>query len=606
MKIKAIFLFLFFAKIGSIFSQKSLSFDNLNSFKNPSKNWEIVGNVQGTFDNPSLITSSGAGILHCKPQMAGTKSEDLLFNFNHGDINISFDFMMPKGSNSGVYFQGKYEIQLYDSWGVKVPKAHDCGAIYERWDEARGKGKEGFEGHPPRQNASFAPGLWQHMEISFQAPKFDASGKKIANAKFVKVMQNGFLIHENVELLGPTRGGFSTDENAKGPLRIQGDHGQVAFKNFKYETLDKEPVNIENLTYQYFETKLEKLPSSLPAKAKSKGSLEKINYRVVEKNSDFLLAIDGNILAPETDNYTFSMNTSGIAKLLIDGNLIFENTSHVWRNEETKNTINLTAGKHKIELWYAKTFSWGGRALGLFVKREGTPKQPLHDYISLPDPDPVGLIEVKANPTKPVLQRSFVYFDGKKRTHAINIGLPNGINASYDLNRAALLHAWRGKFLNATEMWYERGEPQITEPMAASIQLNGKNPIFIRANSSGPIPDSLSVENEWIYKGYSMDENKNPVFKYSFSNETVTDKIVSAANGSGILRSFTFSNYLANSFIRAGESKSIIKGENGTYQLDNQYIRIDPYLNPIIEDANGIKVLLIPVSSRNISYSIIW
>jgi hypothetical protein len=606
MKVKFYIIFLFFIKTGSIFSQKAVNLNNLETFKNPSKNWEIVGNVQGIFDKTSLTTNSGTGILHCKPHIDGVKSENIFLNFDHGDINISFDFMMPKSSNSGVYLQGRYEIQLFDSWGVKIPKVHDCGAIYERWDDARGKGKEGFEGHPPRQNSSFAPGLWQHMEINFLAPKFDATGKKIANAKFVKVLHNGFLIHENIELSGPTRAGMAENEVPLGPLMIQGDHGEVAFKNLKYELLNKQLAQLQDVSYKYYEGKFDSIPENMPTKITSQGKLEKLNYRVAEKNSGFLIDFNAKINLPETDKYTYYLPTSGHAILKIDGKKIIDTKGHKWRNEENKYALNLEKGIHSIELIYSKTFSWGGRALGLLVQREGTPMQPLHDYISLPDPDPVGLIEVKANPTKPVLQRSFVYFDGKKRTHAINIGLPNGINASYDLNRAALLHAWRGKFLNATEMWYERGEPQITEPMAASIQLNGKNPIFIRVNSSSAIPDSLSVENEWVYKGYTLDENKNPVFKYSFSNETVTDKIVSAANGAGLLRSFTFSNYLANSFIRAGESKSITKGENGIYQLDNHYIRIDPYLNPIVEEANGIKVLLIPITSRNISYSIIW
>jgi len=73
---------------------------------------------------------------------------------------------------------GRYEVQLFDSWSVKAPKYSDCGGIYERWDEARGPGKQGYEGHAPLANASRAPGLWQHLHIEFQAPRFDAAGKK--------------------------------------------------------------------------------------------------------------------------------------------------------------------------------------------------------------------------------------------------------------------------------------------------------------------------------------------------------------------------------------------------------------------------------------------
>jgi hypothetical protein len=105
--------------------------------------------------------------------------------------------------------------------------------------KAAAKGMEGYEGYAPRQNASRAPGLWQHLKIFFQAPRFDAAGKKIENAKMLRVELNGVTLHENVELLGPTRGGMENNEVASGPLRIQGDHGAVAFRNIKVTNYDK-------------------------------------------------------------------------------------------------------------------------------------------------------------------------------------------------------------------------------------------------------------------------------------------------------------------------------------------------------------------------------
>ena len=138
--------------------------------------------------------------------------------------------MIPEGSNSGVYLQGRYEIQILDSCGVTNPGAGDCGGIYEWWDELRSP--KGFEGVAPNENASAPPGEWQTYDIVFQAPQFDTHGEKVRNARFKSVRHNGVLIHKDIELTGPTRGG-SEPEVAQGPLRLQGDHGPVVYRNVK-------------------------------------------------------------------------------------------------------------------------------------------------------------------------------------------------------------------------------------------------------------------------------------------------------------------------------------------------------------------------------------
>ena len=147
---------------------------------------------------------------------------------SHGDTVVSVEFMMAKGSNSGVYLMGRYEVQLFDSFGVESPRFSDCGGIYERWDESTRKGREG---RAPALNACLAPGTWQRLHIDFRAPRFNANGAKSENARLVRVVLNGITLHENVELTGPTRAAAFSDEQPLGPLMLQGDHGPVAFRN---------------------------------------------------------------------------------------------------------------------------------------------------------------------------------------------------------------------------------------------------------------------------------------------------------------------------------------------------------------------------------------
>jgi hypothetical protein len=162
------------------------------------------------------------------------KTRNLFSRLTHGDVELHVEFLVPKGSNSGVYLQGRYEVQVFDSFGVAAPKHSDCGGIYQRWREAD---KQGFEGRPPRTNASRAPGEWQTFAIVFRAPRFGPDGSKTANARFDRVVHNGVVIHEAVEVSGPTRAAAWEDERSEGPLMLQGDHGPVAYRDLRLRRL---------------------------------------------------------------------------------------------------------------------------------------------------------------------------------------------------------------------------------------------------------------------------------------------------------------------------------------------------------------------------------
>ena len=133
-----------------------------------------------------------------------------------GDAIIEVEVMVPQGSNSGVYVMGEYEIQVLDSYGRKKLSGGDMGAIYGA--------------APPRVNACKKPGQWQKYEIHFRAPRFK-DGKKTVNAKFLKVILNDQLLHENVEMKNATPGGVDGKEKPKGPLMFQGNHGPVSYRN---------------------------------------------------------------------------------------------------------------------------------------------------------------------------------------------------------------------------------------------------------------------------------------------------------------------------------------------------------------------------------------
>jgi len=139
-----------------------------------------------------------------------------------GSCQIHVEFRTPfkpeargqKRGNSGVYVQGRYEVQILDSFGLEG-KDNECGAIYKI--------------AAPRENACLPPLEWQSYDIFFHAAKFE-NGKKVKNA-VMTVKHNGILIHDEVEIPHPTGGARLKDESKPDGLMLQDHHNPVRFRN---------------------------------------------------------------------------------------------------------------------------------------------------------------------------------------------------------------------------------------------------------------------------------------------------------------------------------------------------------------------------------------
>jgi len=199
-------------------------------WKSKTAGWIRGGGVELDAKNPRrLIAAPGKGVF-VNGKSGG--EADLVTKQAFGDVEVELEFFIAKGSNSGVKFHAVYEIQIYDSHGVKTLTGNDCGGVYPR-AELKPKYHHIDKGIAPLTNACKPAGQWQKLHAIFLSPRFDAGGKKTAYAKLVKVVLNGALIHDNVELKTPTGHNWTKKETATGPLLLQGDHGPVAFRNVR-------------------------------------------------------------------------------------------------------------------------------------------------------------------------------------------------------------------------------------------------------------------------------------------------------------------------------------------------------------------------------------
>ncbi len=160
---------------------------------------------------------------------------NLITKEQFGDCEIHIEYLLAKNSNAGVKFHEVYEIQFLDSYGKTDLTGSGNGGIYPRANLEKGGYLD--KGVPPKVNASKPAGEWQTLDATWNSPRFDEKGEKTANAKVVKAVLNGQVIHENVELKTPTGGNWGKKENPKGSFMIQTDHGPTAIRNVRIKPL---------------------------------------------------------------------------------------------------------------------------------------------------------------------------------------------------------------------------------------------------------------------------------------------------------------------------------------------------------------------------------
>jgi hypothetical protein len=152
-----------------------------------------------------------------------------------GDVQLHIEWMSPKparGSdqdrgNSGVFFGGRYEVQVLDSYNNATYPDGQAASLYGQF--------------PPLVNVSRPPGEWQTYDIVYHGPRFDAAGKLLSAARFT-VLHNGVLVQDNMELVGPTANGSRPPYEAHAdqmPISLQ-DHGHpVRFRNVWLRRLER-------------------------------------------------------------------------------------------------------------------------------------------------------------------------------------------------------------------------------------------------------------------------------------------------------------------------------------------------------------------------------
>ncbi len=216
-------------------------------FRNPNakKVWVVCDDVQLDPSNATRLVPVGSGGSPTAALLCGDdgRGSDIMTEESFQDYQLHLEFTVPKGSNSGVYNRGLFEVQIFDSYGAPKLAFHDCGALYER--------------AIPGENHARPPGQWQSYDITMTGKKLSLiwNGKPVykdMDVRYGETDREAFdrlnqesagkpealrvkLRHENGKYLGyfgegGTRSSLDGPDRP-GPILLQGDHGPVAYRN---------------------------------------------------------------------------------------------------------------------------------------------------------------------------------------------------------------------------------------------------------------------------------------------------------------------------------------------------------------------------------------
>ncbi len=180
--------------------------------------WRLMEN-----NRPNYWSVQNGILSNIRPKDTDIQGANLYTEQTFGDCQLHVEFMVPKGSNSGVFLQSRYEVQVYDSYG-RDPSTKICGALY---------GKVA-----PLVNAAKPAGEWQTFDVLFRQPKLGPNGKVVKPLRMT-VYHNGIKVIENAALRKPTGGPIPHKPIVTpAPLLLQGDHGSVYFKDIRIHPLN--------------------------------------------------------------------------------------------------------------------------------------------------------------------------------------------------------------------------------------------------------------------------------------------------------------------------------------------------------------------------------
>jgi len=375
--------------------------------------------------------------------------------------------------------------------------------------------------------------------------------------------------------------------------------------------VSKEVNPLSELTFTLFKGSWKKIPdwNKIEPSGTDHVPSGKFDLSCTKEKDSFGIVFRGNIEAPKSGDYVFTVSSDDGSRLLIDRKIVIDHDG-IHGDSPKSGKIKLDKGSHHIEVQYFE--GSGEESLYVGWKTPGSKKETPLSVNRRPSGrnSPSGQLLVAEEEAR--IYRNFIQGAGSR---AIGVGYPGGLNLAYDANNMRIAMLWLGDFIDAKRHWNGRG--QGYQPPAGESVINGPPgvPFAAISNANESWPDSFirkdnaqlpPIQGGYIFKGYKLTgEERIPTFRYTFGTLSVED--MPSPEGSYDSSDVAFKRSIRikgkpvkNLYFRAAVGQSIELTDNNTYLIDDSTaLTFKSDGKPVIREIGGKKELLIPIQFSN-------
>ncbi len=206
-----------------------------------------------------------------------------------------------------------------------------------------------------------------------------------------------------------------------------------------------------------------------------------------------------------------------------------------------------------------------------------------------------------------VVQRSFMFYEGKVLSYCISVGNPEGTHFAFNSFNGSLMLGWHGQFLNAHLMWVHKARGiGVAQPVGVEIKFGNEKAYASSATYKNNWTDSITQPDTIQFLGYDVDKTNRPLFRYLFNGTAIEDDI-RLLNQKNIKRTIHLPEGIKEEvFFRLISGGNIKKISSTEYLVDNTISVKVPKKTKVFIQQNDHRDMLVTSLSSDFEYTISW